>query len=115
MVKYSQAQLDSTFSALADPTRRAILARLARGDTSVTELAHPFPVSLPAISRHLRVLERAGLLEQKKDGRVRRCHLRAEPMKQAVQWIEFYHRFWERQLDALETYLKKTEPQAKKR
>jgi DNA-binding transcriptional ArsR family regulator len=114
MVKYSSTQLDATFSALADPTRRAILARLARGDTSVTELAQPFQVSLPAISKHLRVLERAGLLEQKKDGRVRRCHLRAKPMKQAVQWIEFYRRFWERQFDALEAYLKKTEPKEKK-
>ena len=105
MVKYSSAQLDATFSALSDPTRRAILARLAKGDISVTELAQPFQVSLPAISKHLRVLERAGLLEQEKDGRVRRCHLNAGPMKDAVKWIERYRRFWEQQFDALAEYL----------
>ena len=81
MVKYSEAALDATFSALSDPTRRGILARLARGPSSVMGLAEPFNVSLPAISKHLRVLERAGLLRQKKDGRVRRCRLVARPMQ----------------------------------
>jgi DNA-binding transcriptional ArsR family regulator len=108
MVKYSEAALDATFSALSDPTRRAMLARLARGPSSVMGLAEPFNVSLPAISKHLRVLERAGLLRQKKDGRVRRCRLVARPMKEAVDWIERYRRFWEQRFDALAEYLEKT-------
>lgn len=105
MVKYNSARLDATFSALSNPTRRAILARLSKGDISVTELAHPFKVSLPAISKHLRVLERAGLLEQDKDGRVRHCHLVTRPMRDAVNWIEFHRRFWEQRFDALAEYL----------
>lgn len=113
MVKYSTAALDHTFAALSDPTRRAILARLAQGETSVGDLAEPFRVSLPAISKHLRVLERAGLLKQEKDGRVRRCRLVAQPMKDAAQWIERYRRFWERQFDALAQYLKETEAKEK--
>ncbi|MFQ5658475.1 MAG: ArsR/SmtB family transcription factor, partial [Candidatus Methylomirabilales bacterium] len=84
MVKYITPRLDATFSALADPTRRAILARLARGESSVTALAKPFDVSLPAISKHLRVLEKAGLLVRKKDGRVRRCRLLPGPMQEAA-------------------------------
>ncbi|MFQ5790867.1 MAG: ArsR/SmtB family transcription factor [Acidobacteriota bacterium] len=108
MVKYSEAALDATFSALSDPTRRRILARLARGPSSVMGLAEPFSVSLPAISKHLRVLERAGLLRQEKDGRVRRCRLVARPMKEAVRWIERYQRFWEQRFDALAEYLEKT-------
>jgi len=113
MVKYSNGSLDRTFAALSDPTRRAILARLAQGDTSVTELAEPFNVSLPAISKHLRVLERAGLLIQEKDGRVRRCRLVAEPLKEAAAWIVRYQKFWEAQFDALADYLKKTLPDQK--
>ncbi len=105
MVKYLSAPLDATFSALADPTRRAILARLARGEASVTVLAEPFDVSLPAVSKHLRVLERAGLLTRKKDGRVRWCRLAAEPMQEAAEWIASYRRFWEAQFDALAEYL----------
>ena len=81
------AKLDSTFSALADPIRRTILARLARGEATVTELARPFDVSLPAISRHLRVLEEAGLLERTKVGRVHRCRLREQPLREAQEWI----------------------------
>jgi DNA-binding transcriptional ArsR family regulator len=105
MVNYSYNSLDKTFAALADPTRRAILARLARGEASVTELAEPFSISLPAISKHLRVLEKAGLLAREREGRVHRCRLVVEPMKDAAEWIAFYQRFWEGQFDALADYL----------
>lgn len=108
MVKYYTSSLDTTFAALADPTRRAILARLARGDTPVTELARPFDISLPAISKHLRVLEKAGLLTQEKEGRVRRCRLVAEPLRDAAEWIVRYRQFWEGQFDALAEYLNET-------
>ena len=97
--------MDRTFAALADPTRRAILSRLSQGDASVGELAAPFDVSLPAVSKHLRVLERAGLLEQQRDGRVRRCRLVAQPLEAASQWVNRYRVFWESQLDALAQYL----------
>jgi len=110
MVKYKDQHLDRTFAALADPTRRAILARLAEGDVSVTELAQPFDMSLPAISKHLRVLERAGLLVQEKDGRIRRCHLVAEPLKRAAVWIARYREFWAEQFEALANYLDDTVP-----
>jgi DNA-binding transcriptional ArsR family regulator len=105
MVNYSTTALDATFGALSDPTRRAILARLAQGEAMVTELAEPFRVSLPAISKHVRVLEAAGLLEREVDGRVHRCRLAAEPMKNAAAWIEQYRVFWELQFDALAKYL----------
>ena len=105
MVNYVDERLDATFSALADPTRRAILERLSIGESNVTGLAEPFNVSLPAISKQLRVLERAGLLTQEKDGRVRRCRLDASPMKEASEWIARYRRFWEAQLDSLAGYL----------
>jgi DNA-binding transcriptional ArsR family regulator len=105
MVNYLSAPLDSTFGALSDPTRRAILARLAQGEAMVTELAEPFRVSLPAISKHVRVLESAGLLEREVDGRVHRCRLKAQPMKNAAAWIEQYRAFWELQFDALAKYL----------
>ncbi len=113
MVNYSQPSagaelLDATFGALADPTRRAILARLALGEATVTELATPFDVSLPAVSKHLRVLESAGLLRREIDGRVHRCRLAALPMKDAAAWIETYRAFWETQLDALARYLEST-------
>jgi DNA-binding transcriptional ArsR family regulator len=109
MVNYS-SQLDATFAALADPTRRAILTRLARSDTSVGELARPFEISPPAVSKHLRVLERAGLLTQDRQGRVRRCYLRAVPLRAAAKWIERYSRYWTRQLDALAEYVEQTQP-----
>jgi DNA-binding transcriptional ArsR family regulator len=108
MVNYSAASLDATFGALADPTRRAILARLAQGEAMVTELAEPFRVSLPAISKHVRVLESAGLLEREVNGRVHRCRLAAKPMKNAAAWIEQYRSFWESQFDALAKYLQTT-------
>ena len=107
MVKYKSIELDSTFGALADSTRRGILEQLSDGDSSVTKLAEPYDISLPAISKHLRVLERAGLLSQEKDGRVRRCRLDAGPMKETSDWISRYQRFWEQQLDSLASYLEK--------
>jgi DNA-binding transcriptional ArsR family regulator len=97
--------LDATFGALADPTRRAIVERLTRGDASVGELAEPFEMSLPAISKHLTVLERAGLVERTKEGRTRRCRLMEEPMRDALEWIASYGQFWEWQLDSLERLL----------
>jgi DNA-binding transcriptional ArsR family regulator len=109
MVNYSlAAPLDATFAALSDPTRRAILARLAQGEATVTQLAEPFPFSLPAVSKHLRVLESAGLLTREINGRIHRCRLAPEPMKTASQWIEHYRVFWEKQFDALAKYLEST-------
>ena len=105
MVNNESAILDHTFAALADPTRRAMLARLAQGEASVGDLAAPHAMSLPAISKHLKVLERAGLIAKRKDGRVHRCRLDTAPMDAAVAWIEFHRRFWEARLDALEEYL----------
>ena len=104
-MKNSEEILDSVFAALSDPTRRAILERLAMGDWSVTELAEPFSMSLPAISKHLGVLEKASLITREKDGRVRRCRLTADPMKEAAQWIGRYRAFWQEQLEALGEYL----------
>jgi DNA-binding transcriptional ArsR family regulator len=98
--------LDAVFSALADPTRRAIVVRLADGEASVSELAQPFDVSLPAVIKHLAVLERAGLLEHDKRGRVRRCRLIATPMRAADDWLSTYRMFWERRLDSLTDHLK---------
>lgn len=109
MVKYSEGVLDATFGALADATRRGILARLARGESSVSELAAPYEISLPAVSKHLRVLENAGLVVRHKDGRVHRCRLIAEPMKDAAEWIERYRLFWELQFDALARYLEESQ------
>jgi len=97
--------LSSTFSALADPTRRAILARLAQGETSVTELAQPFKMSLPGISKHLKVLERAGLISRGRDAQWRPCQLNAGPLKEAADWISEYRQFWEESLDRLDDYL----------
>lgn len=108
MVKYN-SRLDATFAALSDPTRRAILHRLSRGSAAVCELAKPFAVSLPAISKHLRVLERAGLLEQQREGRVRRCNLKPHALREAGEWIAHYRRFWEQQLDALAEFLESAE------
>jgi DNA-binding transcriptional ArsR family regulator len=105
MVNYQPALLDATFAALSDATRRGILARLAGGEASVTELAKPYDMSLPAVSKHLRVLESAGLVARSKDGRVHRCRLEAAPMKSAAEWIAHYRRFWEAQLDSLQRYL----------
>ena len=109
MINYSAPVLDRTFAALSDPTRRAILNRLARGESSVTELAAPFNVSLPAISRHIRVLEQAGLLARRKQGRIHFCTLVAAPLHDATEWLTGYQRFWETRLDSLASYLDEEE------
>src|SRR5438105_3116468 len=98
--------LSTTFAALADPTRRAILARLASGETSVLKLAEPFDISLPAVSKHLKVLERAGLIERGREAQWRPCRLRATPLKDVARWVEYYRRHWEESFDRLESYLK---------
>ncbi len=98
--------LSTTFAALADPTRRAILARLSLGETSVSELAEPFDMSLPAISKHLKVLQRAGLVARGREAQWRPCRLEAGPMKQANAWLEHYRQFWEQSFDRLEDYLR---------
>jgi DNA-binding transcriptional ArsR family regulator len=100
-------RLDAVFAALADPTRRAILARLADGEASVTALAEPFKMSLPAISKHLKVLERAGLIARSRAAQWRPCRLEAAPLKDAAAWLERYRQFWEQSFDRLDDYLKK--------
>ncbi len=110
MVKYC-ASLDSTFGALADPTRRAILATLMSGQASISNLARPHRMSLPAVMKHVRVLERAGLVSQKKIGRTRHCQLAADPLKEAEDWLSQYRVFWEKQFDALEKFLSQPENQ----
>ena len=105
--------LSTTFAALADPTRRAILARLASGERSVTELAQPFAMSLPAVSRHLKVLERARLIERSREAQWRPCKLAPEPLKDVSSWLEQYRRHWEESLDRLEDYLKELQENSK--
>jgi DNA-binding transcriptional ArsR family regulator len=107
-------QLSSTFAALADPTRRAILARLASGECSVTELATPFAISLPAVSKHLRVLERAGLIARGREAQWRPCRIEAGPLKQVAEWTEPYRRIWETKFDNLELYLQQLNAKEKK-
>lgn len=99
-------QLNSTFSALADPTRRAILARLASGESSVTEIAKPFDMTLPAITKHLKVLERAGLIARGKEAQWRPCRLQAQPLRDVADWVEQYRKHWDERLDRLEDYLR---------
>src|SRR5437868_7306418 len=108
MVKYSAKTLNRTFAALADPTRRRILAHLAQGDKCVTHLDRHHDMSLPAVSKHLRVLEKAGLLRRRRYGRVHEMKLEARPLKQAAAWVEEYRKFWEGSLDRLAAYLEKT-------
>src|SRR6266550_651125 len=115
MVKYASRTLDRTFAALADPTRRRILAHLTHGDRRVTDLARPHDMSLPAVSKHLRVLEKAGLLRRRRYGRVHEMRLDAKPLKQAAQWVEEYRKFWEGSLDRLAEYLEKTNRPSEKR
>jgi DNA-binding transcriptional ArsR family regulator len=105
--------LSSTFSALADPTRRAILARLAQGECSVNELAEPFAMSLPAVSKHLQVLERAGLIARRRDAQRRPCRIEAAPLKQVADWTEHYRLLWEQRLDRLDTYLQELQRKEK--
>ena len=106
MVNYNQHQLDLVFGALAHPIRRGILARLSTGEATIAELAKPFKVSAPAITRHMRILEEAGLLSRKKQGREHYCRLEQKRMKEAEAWIEDHRKFWNERLDALERYLK---------
>jgi DNA-binding transcriptional ArsR family regulator len=105
--------ISSTFAALSDPTRRAILARLALGESSVTELAAPFEMSLPAISRHLKVLERAGLISRGREAQWRPCRLKPQPLKQAADWLDEYREFWEESFDRLDDYLAKLQTKGK--
>ena len=109
MVKYSTQSLDRTFSALSDPTRRAILARLAKGGATVTELARPFDMSLPAVSKHLRILENAGLMMRHREGRIHHCRLAVGPLQGAAEWLEFYRVFWEKRFESLADYLENTD------
>lgn len=106
-------QLSVTFAALADPTRRAILVHLVQGEASVTELAKPFEMSLPAISKHLKVLERAGLITRGREAQWRPCRLETEPLKDAADWIEQYRQFWEQRLDRLDDYLQELQAEEK--
>ena len=107
--------IDITFAALADPTRRAILARLATGEASVLELAKPFNISLPAVSKHLKVLERAGLISRGREAQWRPCRLEAKPLKQVADWIERYRCFWEQSFERLDEYLVELQKQEKSR
>lgn len=104
MVYYSET-LDFTFSALSDPTRRAIISKLAKGEASIMEIASPFNMSLPAVSKHIRALEKAGLVVRSKRGRVHYCRLNAKPLQDATKWLVFYQQFWDAKLDSLANYL----------
>ena len=112
MVKYQASGIDRTFAALADPTRRAILARLALGETSVSELAEPFDISLPAVSRHLKVLEHAGLIARGREAQWRPCRIELNALKGVDDWLEEYRRLWEQRLDRLEDYLRTLQSQS---
>jgi DNA-binding transcriptional ArsR family regulator len=107
--------LSTTFAALADPTRRAILARLADGEATVTQIAAPFDMSLPGVSKHLRVLQRAGLIEQGRDAQWRPCRLDAEPLRDVAAWVGQYRRFWEESFDRLDDYLRELQAKESKR
>lgn len=107
-------QLSTTFAALGDPTRLAILARLSSGEASVTELAEPFDMTMPAISKHLKVLERAGLIARSRDAQYRPCHLELGPLKEVAEWIDEYRRFWEQSFDRLDEYLRELQTKEKK-
>lgn len=107
-------RLSATFAALADPTRRGILARLASGEASVTEIAEPFDISLPAVSRHLKVLADAGLVERSREAQWRPCKLKAAPLRDVADWVEHYRRFWEESFDRLDLYLKELQKKEKK-
>jgi DNA-binding transcriptional ArsR family regulator len=106
-------QLSSTFAALSDPTRRAILARLATGECSVSELAEPFDMSMPAVSKHLAVLERAGLIARRREAQWRHCRLEAAPLKEVAEWAERYRQLWEGRLDRLDSYLQELKTKEK--
>lgn len=114
MAKYKKDKLSTVLLAMGDPTRRAILEKISRGGPSVLEIAESFPISLPAVSKHLKVLERAGLISRKREGRVHRFKLNARPMRDASEWIRNYERFWQVQFDSLEAYLEKAKKGGKK-
>ena len=114
MVDYCSEVLDRTFGALADPTRRRILAQLTNGAECVTDLARPHAMSLAAVSKHLMVLEKAGLVKRRREGRVHSLKLEAEPMREAQEWISHYQKFWEGNLDRFEEYLTKLQPKENK-
>jgi len=115
MVNYKMADhLSTTFAALADPTRRAILARLSKGESSVTELARPFKMSLPAVTKHLKVLQRAGLISQGRQAQWRPCRLEAKPLREVAHWVEQYRRLWDERFDRLEDYIRELQAQEKK-
>jgi DNA-binding transcriptional ArsR family regulator len=113
MVKQKADRLSTVFTALGDPTRRAILTRLAKGEAMVTELAEPFKLSLPAISKHLKVLQRAGLISQSKKAQWRPCRLEGARLKEAADWVNSYKEFWEESFDRLDAYLKEVQKEAK--
>jgi DNA-binding transcriptional ArsR family regulator len=115
LVQHMADQLSTTFAALADPTRRASLARLARGECSVTELAEPFDMSMPAVSKHLRVLERAGLIARGREAQWRPCRIEAGPLKEVADWTERYRNLWEQRLDRLDKYLQQMKSKEEKR
>jgi DNA-binding transcriptional ArsR family regulator len=110
MLQYAPEQADAVFSALGNATRRAIVVRLAAGEASVSELAAPFGISLPAVHQHLAVLERAGLVQHRKDGRVRRCRLQPAPLRVVDDWVRDYRVFWDTRLDSLADHLKRRSP-----
>jgi DNA-binding transcriptional ArsR family regulator len=114
MVEYSQEELNRVFSAVADPTRRAILQALAKKPATITEVAKPFPVSLNAVSKHVMVLERAGLVRREVQGREHVCSLEARPLQDATAWLDYYRQFWEVRLDALERYVARKMRRTKK-
>ncbi|HKI04219.1 MAG TPA: metalloregulator ArsR/SmtB family transcription factor [Thermoanaerobaculia bacterium] len=114
MVQFQGANLDSVFAALSDPTRRAVLVSLSEGSLTVTELAGPHRMSLPGFMKHLRVLEEAGLIARSKDGRVVRCTLSPQPMREAADWLAHYERFWNQSFDRLDEYLKELQGKEKK-
>jgi DNA-binding transcriptional ArsR family regulator len=114
MVQQQADPLSTTFAALADPTRRAILARLSRGECSVTELAEPFDMSMPAVSKHLRVLERAGLIARGREAQWRPCRIEAGPIKEVADWTERYRHIWEQRFDRLDTYLQQLKAKEKR-
>jgi DNA-binding transcriptional ArsR family regulator len=113
--EFETDHLDATFGALADPTRRAILARLALGETSVKELAQPFPISGPSITKHLKVLERAGLIKRSRDAHWRPCRLEAAPLREVSEWVERYRTYWENSLNRLDAYVASLQPQEEKK
>ncbi len=110
----SAATLNATFSALADPTRRAILARLARGETSVKELTRPFRISAPAVTKHLKVLERSGLITRSRRAQWRPCRLKAKPLREVADWVQRYQRFWDGSFDRLDAYLAEAQQSEKR-